>query len=83
VVRCASRKIEQVWIRSSFSGVSSGTSTAEEDILEAVDARELSVWVDALWETEARTERADDTRPGILSYIRRVDTLKSSRRYCR
>jgi hypothetical protein len=42
-----------------------------EDILDAVDAREFSVWTDDLWDTAAdgRADRAVETRPGILASL--------------
>jgi hypothetical protein len=41
-----------------------------EEILDAVDAREFSVWTEDLWDTAAdvRDDRAVDTRPGILAF---------------
>ena len=68
VVRCASRNMEEICVRSSFSGVSSGVSRYGEEILDAVDAREFSVWTEDLWDTaaEVRDERAVETLPGIL-----------------
>jgi hypothetical protein len=41
-----------------------------DDIREAVDARELRVWTEDLWDTAAdvRVER-EDTRPGILKIL--------------
>jgi hypothetical protein len=48
VVLCASRKIADIWVRNSFSGVSSAASLYEEETLEVVDARELSVCAEDL-----------------------------------
>ena len=57
-----------ICVRNSFSGDSSGTSTYGEDILEAVEARELSVCTEDLWDTAAdvREDLTVDTRPGIV-----------------
>ncbi len=51
-----------------------------EDILEAVDAREFSVWIDDLWDTAAdiRDDRVVDTRPGILASLNRHLSYASS-----
>jgi len=67
-VRCASRNKDETCVRSSFLGVSSGASTYGEEILDAVDAREFSVWTEDLCDTaaEVRDDRAVETRPGIL-----------------
>ena len=67
-MRCASRNIEEIWVRSSFSGVSSGASMHGEEILDAVDARVLCVWTEDLCDTAAdvRDDRAVETLPGIL-----------------
>jgi hypothetical protein len=45
-----------------------------EEIREAVDVREFSVWTEDLWETAAdvRDDRAVETRPGILAALNRV-----------
>ena len=58
-----------------MSGDSSGTSTYGEEILEAVDARELSVCIEDLWETAAdvREDLAVDTRPGIVWIVSNRD----------
>jgi hypothetical protein len=71
VVLWASRKIVEVWVRNSFSGVSLGTSTDGDDILDAGDARELSVCKDDFWETSAnvREDLAVATRPGIFGVM--------------
>jgi hypothetical protein len=60
--------MDEICVRSSFSGVSSGASMYGEEILDAVEAREFSVWMDDLWDTaaEVRDDRAVETRPGIL-----------------
>jgi len=59
--------MEETCILNSFSGVSSGTSTDGEEILEAVDAREFSVCEDALWDTAAEVlvDRVPVTLEGI------------------
>jgi hypothetical protein len=63
--------MDDTCVRNSFSGVSSGTSTYGEEIRDAVDAREFSVWTEDLWDTAAdvRDDRAVDTRPGILKFL--------------
>ena len=63
--------MEDTCVLNSFSGVSSGTSTYGEEIRDAVDAREFSVWMEDLWDTAAdvRDDRAVDTRPGILKFL--------------
>lgn len=57
-----------IWVRNSLSGDSSGASIFGEEILEAVDARELRVCTEDLCDTaaEVRDDLAVDTRPGIL-----------------
>jgi hypothetical protein len=66
--------MEDTCVLNSFSGVSSGTSTYGEEIRDAVDAREFSVWMEDLWDTAAdvRDDRAVDTRPGILKFLNLV-----------
>jgi hypothetical protein len=64
----------EIWVRSSFSGVSSGTSTAGDEILDAGDARELGICADNFWETVAdvREDLVPDTRPGIFDGLLNV-----------
>ncbi len=66
--------MEETCVRNSFLGVSSGTSTYGEEIRDAVDAREFSVWAEDLWDTAAdvRDDRVVDTRPGILTFLNAV-----------
>jgi hypothetical protein len=68
VVLCASRKIDEIWVRNSLSGLSSGTSPYGEESLEAVEARELSVCTEDLWDTAADVcaDLVVDTRLGIV-----------------
>lgn len=68
-------KIEQICTRSAFSGVSWGISAYGDDILEAVDARELRVWTEDLCEMAAE-DRADlvlEVRAGILRILIEAD----------
>jgi len=68
--------MEDIWVRSSLSGASSGISTYGVDILDEVEARELRVAAEDLCETapEVREDLAVDTRAGILEFFCVVET---------
>lgn len=61
-------KTEHICTRSAVSGVSWGISAYGDEILEAVEARELRVWMEDLCEmaTEDRADLVLEVRAGIL-----------------
>ncbi len=63
--------MEEICVRSSLLGVSSGISTYGTEILDAVDAREFNVWTDDLCDIAAEVleDRAVETRPGIMNIV--------------
>lgn len=68
-------KIEHICTRNAVSGVSWGISAHGDEILEAVEARELSVWTEDLCEmaVEDRADLVLEVLAGILRILFETD----------